>query len=223
MIPTWAVFVIVVAIVLVYFLLSNTARQRRLESVGGDFEKIPDFHANQVFTDVKGETAIGFDDRARRIAVARKRTQPRTRVYSFAHIVSAEVVQNGVVVARVVKEGDPGERPTGDETAEGSPPGEEPGGLFGSTSRPAPGAAPELRPLPGQLTALAVRVTFREESDPGVLVRFHVGKGVDVRSVAGEGALARAQTCLGALDVAMKRAGVPPRPAISGSGLGPRV
>ncbi len=223
MIPTWAVFVIVVVIVLVYFLLSNTARQRRLESVGGDFASIPDFHANQVFTDVKGETAIGFDDRARRIAVGRKRTQPRTQVYSFAHIVSAEVVQNGVVVARVASESGLGESPAGDETTEGSPPGEEPGSLFGSTSRPAPGAAPELRPLPGQLTALAVRVALREGADRGVLVRFYEGKGVDVRSVAGEGALARAQTCLGALDIAMKRAGMPPRPATSVSGLGPRT
>jgi hypothetical protein len=228
MIPTWAVFVIVVVIVVTYFLLSNTAKQRRRESVGGDFAKIADFHANQVFTDAKGETALGIDDRGRRIAVARKRAQQRTRVYSFQHIVVAEVTQNGAVVARVARaaqaapgagdqvgtvpqapEGDG--RPASDAVLNrGGPVGDS---LFGSTGRGIV-TTPLIRPLSGRLESIAVRVEFEGASDSGVLVRFYEGKPIAAESVAAERAFAGAQTCLNALDVAIKRAALPPRPAI---------
>jgi hypothetical protein len=228
MIPTWAVFVIVVVIVVTYFLLSNTAKQRRRESVGGDFAKIADFHANQVFTDAKGETALGIDDRGRRIAVARKRAQPRTRVYSFQHIVAAEVTQNGAVIARVARAPQvapaagglrgavPGPPEGGDRLAldavltSGGPAGDS---LFGSTGKGIV-TAPLIRPRSGQLESLAVRVEFEGASDSGVLVRFYEGKPVATESVAAERALAGAQACLNALDIAIRRAALPPRPAI---------
>jgi hypothetical protein len=228
MIPTWAVFVIVVVIVVTYFLLSNTAKQRRRESVGGDFAKIADFHANQVFTDAKGETALGIDDRGRRIAVARKRAQPRTRVYSFQHIVVAEVTQNGAVVARIARAArvapgggaqggavpdapESGGRPAIDAPHMGGGPAGE--SLFGSTGRGVV-TAPPIRPLSGRLESLAVRVEFEGASDSGVLVRFYEGKPVATESVAAERAFAGAQTCLNSLDIAIKRAALPPRPAI---------
>jgi hypothetical protein len=227
-IPTWAVFVIVVVIVVTYFLLSNAAKQRRRESVTGDFAKIADFHANQMFTDTKGETALGIDDRGRRIAVARKQAQPRTRVYSFQHIVAAEVTQNGVVVARVARAaqvaseaggqgGTAPEVPEGDgrPATETAPAGGGPVGdsLFGSTGKGLV-AAPMIRPLSGPLTSLGVRVGFQEASDPGVFVRFYEGRPIAVESVSGEKAFAAAQACLNALDIAIKRAALPPRPAI---------
>lgn len=197
--PTWAVFVIVVVLVVGYYLLSSR-KQRRRASVAGDFAKIPNFHANQVYTDVRGEAAIGIDDRGRRIAVARRHTQPRTRIYSFAHIVSAELVQDGASIAETSRGGQAEATPAVD-------------GLFGSTRTAAIGLAP-IRPAPGPVTMVAVRVAFEGASDPGPLVRFYQGKAIDAESVAGEKAFAEARACLGALDIAIKRAGLPPRPAI---------
>ena len=237
----WYAFVIVVIIVVAYFLLSATAKQRRRESVAADFAKMPDFHANQVFTDVKGETAIGIDDRGRRIAIARRHAQPRTKFYSFAHIVSAEVLQDGATVGAVRKSGGAGgvaaERaagpgPAAAEATPGPAPAEPSAGeaapkapapaesLFGSTARTVAGT-PVITPALGPLTRLEVRVVFEDPDDPGLLGRFYEGRAVEVQSVAGEKAFAGARTCLGALDVAVKRAGLPPRPAISGKGLGP--
>jgi hypothetical protein len=235
MIPTWAVFVIILVIVVGYFLLSNTAKQRRRESIAGDFAKLPNFHANQVFTDVQGESAIGIDDRGRRIAVARKHTEPRTRLYSFSHIISAEVVQDGTTIAGLVRQvsgpgGAPaapsGERLPGQSVEEGAAPSagtSADGSLFGSTARPAPGAPPAVRPARGPLTMLGIRVAFEEESDPGLLLRVYAGKPIDADSVAGEKAFGAARTCFNAFDIVIKRAALPPRPAISGRGLEPRL
>jgi hypothetical protein len=225
MIPTWAVFLIVVVIVVAYFLLTNTAKQRRRESIGADFAKMPDFHANQVFTDLRGETAIGIDDRGRRIAVARKGARPRTKSYSFAHIVSAEVIQNGATIATV--SGDQGPQgmqertssPEATPTRGGLAPA---GSLFGSTRRAAV-ALPAVKPGPGPLTQLAVRIVLRGAPETGLIVRFYEGRPIDVESVTGDRAFADARACLGALDIAIKRAGLPPRPAISGGGAGNRV
>ncbi len=197
--PTWAVFVIVVVLVVGYYLFASR-KQRKRDSVAGDFEKIQDFHANQVYTDVRGEAAIAIDDRGRRIAIARRHGQPRTRVYSFAHIVSAEVVQNDEAIARVSRGGQAEAAPAAD-------------GLFGST-RPAALGLPPIKPAPVPVTMVAVRVTFEGASDPGPLVRFYQGKAIAAESVAGEKAFGEARTLLSALDIAIKRAGLPPRPAI---------
>jgi hypothetical protein len=244
-IPYWAIVIIIVVLVVGYYLLTASGREKRRESVGTGLAKIPNFHANQAFTDVRGETAIGIDDRGRRIAVSQRRAQPRTKVYSFAHIVSAEVIQNGAVIAKTAKKSPVAAReaatrtsaealdePPGGAPPEGAPggaapPGETPpaepatGSLFGSTSRAA-GHAPSLKPVLGSMTALGVRIVLEDPSDPGVLIRFYDGKPIDPFSVAGEKAFADARLCLGALDMAIKRAGLPPRPAISGSGLGQR-
>ena len=196
--PTWAVFVIVVVLVVGYYLLSSR-KQRRRSSVAGDFTKIPNFHANQVFADVRGEAAIGIDDRGRRVAVASRHTRPRTRVYSFAHIVSAELVQNDASIAKTSRGGQ----------AEATPAES----LFGSTRQAAVGLPP-IKPSPVPVTMVGVRVTLEGAPDPGPLVRFYQGKAVAVESVAGEKAFGEARTCLGALDIAIKRAGLPPRPAV---------
>jgi hypothetical protein len=196
--PTWAVFVIVVVLVVGYYLFASR-KQRRRDGVTGDFAKIPNFHANQVFTDVRGEAAIGIDDRGRRVAVASRHTQPRTRVYSFAHIVSAELVQNDVSIAKTSR-GVPAE----------ATPAE---GLFGST-RPAAVGLPPFKPSPVPVTMVGVRVTLEGAPDPSPLIRFYEGKPIDAESVAGEKAFGEARTCLGALDIAIKRAGLPPRPPV---------
>jgi len=193
--PTWAVFVIVVVLVVGYYLLSSR-KQRRRASVAGGFAKIPNFHANQVYTDVRGEAAIGIDDRGRRIAVARRHTQPRTRVYSFAHIVSAELVQNDASIAKTSRGGQ----------AEATPAE----GLFGST-RPAAVGLPPIKPSPVPVTMVGVRVALEGASDPGPLIRFYQGEPIDAESVAGEKAFAEARACLGALDIAIKRAALPAR------------
>jgi hypothetical protein len=72
------------------------------------------------------------------------------------------------------------------------------------------------------MNMLGVRVVFRDVSDPGVLIRFYAGRAIDVESVRAEKALGGAQAFFGALNIAIRRAGLPPRPATSGSGLGPR-
>jgi hypothetical protein len=204
MIPTWAVFVIVVVLVVGYYLLSTPARQRRRQSVAADFAKLPNFHANQTFTDMRGESAIGIDDRGRRIAAARRDARPRTKLYSFAHIVSAELLQNGVAIASITRLGQGPERRPDPVQPESS--------LFGSTGRVAPGM-PAVKAAQGPLEKLAVRVVFQDAVDSGLLVRFYEGKAVALESVAGERAFADARACMGALDVAIKRAALPPRPA----------
>ncbi len=195
MIPTWAVFVIVVVLVVGYYLLSSS-KQRRRGSIAGDFAKIPNFHANQVYTDVRGEAAIGIDDRGRRIAVASRHTRPRTRVYSFAHIVSAVIVQDDASILETSR----GAR------AEATPVD----GLFGSTKPVAVGLAP-VKPAPGPLAMVGVRMAFEGASEPGPLIRFYQGKAIEVESVDGEKAFAEARACLSALDIAIRRAGLPPR------------
>jgi hypothetical protein len=204
--PYWAIFVVVAVLGVGYYLLNQSAKERRRERAAGDFAKIPSFYANQSYTDVKGEVAIGIDDRGRRIAVSRKRAQPRTRVYSFAHIVSAEVVQNGSAIFTISRVGRSG--------AAGAQPGEPAGdGLFGSTNRPSLTRLPAVRPLLGPLTTVGVRVVFQNGSRDDVLVRFYDGKAVNVDGVVGERAFAEAQVFLGSVDIAMKRAGMPPRGA----------
>jgi hypothetical protein len=210
MIPTWAVFVIVLVIVVGYFLLTASGRQRRKERIAADFAKMPDFHANQVFTDVRGDTAIGIDDRGRRIAVARRHAQPRTTLYSFAHIASAELVQNGAVMASTSKAEQAKAGPAEEGQAKA---GQAEGSLFGSTGRAAPGM-PVIKPGPGPLTTLAVRVVLQDALDSDLVVRFYEGKAIEVESVAGDKAFGDARACLGALEIAIKRAGLPPGPAV---------
>jgi hypothetical protein len=201
--PTWAVFVIVVVIVVGYYLLTQSSRERRRGRAAGDFAKVPNFFANQTYTDTQGDVAIGIDDRGRRIAVARKHGQPRMRVYSFAHIVSAEVVQNDAVIASISRSAQPGA---------GSKPGGSNGeGLFGSTSRPGLAGLPLIKPVLGPLTRVGVRVVFQNGSGDEVLIRFYEGKTVNADGVVGERAFAEAQVFLGSLDIAIKRAGAPPR------------
>jgi hypothetical protein len=72
---------------------------------------------------------------------------------------------------------------------------------------------PTVKATPGPLTTLAVRVVFHDSGVAEVLVRFYGGKAVAVESVAGEKAFADARVCLGALDIAIRRAAAPPRPA----------
>ena len=201
--PTWSVFAIVVVLVVSYYLLSQQARERRKDRAAGGFAKVPNFYANQTYSDVQGRAAIGIDDRARRIAVARKRGD--TRVYSFAHIASAEVMQNGKVVAAV------SQGPQADTGAKAQ--GADGDGLFGSTGRPSLTGLPVIKPELGSLTAVGVRVTFQNATDEQVLIRFYDGKAVNVDGVVGERAFAQAQIFIGALDVAMKRAGAPHRVA----------
>ena len=201
--PTWAVFVIVVVIVVGYYLLTQSSRERRRGRASGDFAKIPNFYANQTYTDTRGDVAIGIDDRGRRIAVARRHGQPRTGVYSFAHIVSAEVVQNDKAIVAISRAGQPG--------ADGRPKGSNADALFGSTSRPGLTGLPIIKPVLGPLTMLGVRVVFQNGSGDQVLVRFYDGKAVSVDGVVGERAFAEAQVFLGSLDIAIKRAGAPPR------------
>jgi len=219
--PYWAVAVVVVVLVVVYYLLSQQGRERRTEKIGVGFAKIPNFYANQIFTDVRGEAAMGFDDRGRRIAVARKKAQPRTRVYSFSHLLSAEVLQGDQLIASLRPGGEPG-RSVGpctvarDASAPADSDGEaKTGSLYGSTNRSVRdvfAGQPVVRPAPGQVTSVAVRVRLRngEETDE-VVIRFYQGKPVNVDGVEGERALAEAQVLLGSLDIAIKRAGVPPK------------
>jgi hypothetical protein len=201
--PTWSVFVIIVVIVVAYYLLSQQARERRKGRAAADFAKIPNFYANQTYGDVGGQAAIGIDDRARRIAVAHKRGD--TRVYSFAHIASAEVLQNDKVIVTISRSvpAEAGAKPKGAEGAD----------LFGSTGRPSLTGLPVIKPELGTLTSVGVRVTFQNGSDDQVFIRFYDGKPVNVDGVVGEGAFAEAQVFLGSLDIAMKRAGTPHRVA----------
>ena len=196
--PTWAVFVTVVVLVVGYYLFASR-KQRRRTSLTGDFTKIANFRANQVYTDVRGEAALGIDDRARRVAVANRHTRPHTRVYSFAHVVAAEIVQNDVSIAKTSRGGQAEAKPAD--------------GLFGST-RPAAVGLPPIKPAPGPVTMVGVRVTLEGVPVPGPLIRFCLGKPIGAESVAGDKAFGEARTCLGALDIAIKRAGLPPRPAV---------
>jgi hypothetical protein len=202
--PYWAVFPIVVILVVGYYLLNQSARERRRDRAAGDFAKIQNFYANQTYTDVNGEVAVGIDDRGRRIAVSRKRAQPRTRVYSFAHIVSAEVLQNGNAIFTISRD----ERSGAGGAQPGGPLGES---LFGSTARPSLTGLPAIKPVLGLLTTVGVRLVFQNGSGDDVLVRFYDGKAVNVDGVVGERAFAEAQVFLGSVDIAMRRAGVPPR------------
>ena len=216
--PYWAVGIVVVVLVVVYYLLSQQGRERRREKVGVGFAKIPNFYANQTYTDVHGEAALGIDDRGRRIAIARRHAQPRTRVYSFAHVISAEVVQNDQVIASVAAVTKDAPEPAGGDRAPSRAPitgGFPAGSLYGSTKQPVRDAfagLPVLKPVLGQLTAVALRVKFRNGEDiDEALIRFYDGKAVNADGVEGQRAMAEAQVLLGSLDIAIKRAGVPPR------------
>lgn len=225
--PYWAVIIIIVILVVGYFLLTQQARERRRERVSSDFSRIPGFYANQSYTDATGEAAIGIDDRGRRIAVARKHAQPRTQVYSFAHILSAEVLQNGEVIAAITPGPVSGPRPGGGSASSagwaspaGAGTGTESGeSLFGSTGRAAGQGVTGLSvldPVLGQVTTAALRIKFRNgEAVDEALIHFYQGKPVNADGVVGERAFAEAQVLLGSLDIAMKRAGVPARgPAV---------
>ena len=219
--PYWAVGIVVVVLVVVYYLLSQQGRERRREKVGVDFAKIPSFYANQTYTDIHGDTAVGIDDRGRRIAIARKHAQPRTRVYSFAHIISAEVFQNDQVIASIAAATKPAPGPAGGDMGPLAAPitggGFPVGSLYGSTKQPVRDAfagLPVLRPTLGQMTLTGLRVKFRNGTEiDDVLIRFYDGKAVNADGVEGERALAEAQVLLGSLDIAIKRAGVPVRSA----------
>ncbi len=232
--PYWAVIVVIPVLVVGYYLLSQQGRERRREKVGVDFAKTQGFYANQSYTDILGESAIGIDDRGRRIAVARKHAQPRTRVYSFSRIVSAEVLQDDKVLAIIRRSGQAGGGaagmagsgdgargagkvasagggvaggPAGADGAEGF------SGLFGATGdRPGVTGLPRFTPIMGQLTRVAVRVVFNNgDAEDTVLLRFYEGKPINVDGVVGERALGEARVLLGSLDVAVKRAGSPPK------------
>ena len=88
-------------------------------------------------------------------------------------------------------------------------------GLFGSTRTPGrPGVAglPEIQPILGQLSKVAVHVRLQNGSvEDEALLRFYEGKAVNADGVAGERAFAEAKVLLGSLDIAMKRAGTPPK------------
>jgi hypothetical protein len=216
--PYWVVVIIIVVLIVGYYLLTQQAKERRRERVGADFAKTPNFYANQTYTDAAGEAAIGIDDRGRRIAVARKHAQPRTKVYSFAHILSAEVIQNDEVIAAITPEAPvPGSRPAGlgGGVGAGGPAAGPAGSLFGSTgraSRQGVTGLPVLSPVLGQVATAGVRIKFRNgDAVDQVVIHFYQGKPVNVDSVVGERAFAEAQVLLGSLDIAMKRAGVPPK------------
>jgi hypothetical protein len=233
-VPYWAVIIVILVLVVGYYLLSQQGRERRREKVGVDFAKTPGFYANQSYTDVQGESAIGIDDRGRRIAVARKHAQPRTRVYSFAHIVSAEVLQDDKVLAFIGRDGgagatagargaaDVGARGRTDVADAGGGPAAGPAGedsakrfsgLFGSTGdRPGVTGLPRFTPIMGQLSRVAVRVVFSNgDAEDPVLLRFYEGKPINADGVVGERAFGEARVLLGSLDVAIKRAGSPPK------------
>jgi hypothetical protein len=217
--PYWAVLIVVVVLVVGYYLLSQQGRERRREKVGVDFAKTPGFHANQSYTDVRGEAAIGIDDRGRRIAVARKHTEPRTRVYSFSHLISAEVLRDETVVGaigRAAQVAGTAGGGVGVQTGGGNGGARSEGSfseLFGSTAgRPGVTGLPRLAPVMGQTSQVALQVTFRNgEEEDVVLLRFYEGKPVNVDGVVGEKAFGEAKILLGSLDVAMKRAGSPPK------------
>lgn len=211
--PYWAVVIVIVVLVVGYYLLSQQGRERRREKVGVDFAKIPGFYANQQYTDVRGDAALGIDDRGRRVAVARKHAQPRTRVYSFSHIISAEVLQDERVVGAVGKAAQSAAERESFRAGRALDSDEAFAGLFGSTAgRPGVTGLPQLAPVMGQMSRVALRVTFKNgEDQDAVLLRLYQGKPVNVDGVVGEKALAEAKILLGSLDVAIKRAGSPPK------------
>ncbi len=216
--PFWAVALIVVVLMVGYYLLTQQARERRRDKIGTDFAKLPGFYANQTYTDSRGEAAIGIDDRGRRIAVARKNGQPRTLMYSFAHILKGEVLQNGEVIATVAPAAESGAAVPGAgmQVSEGAV-DRDPAGLFGST-RPSVrdifAGTPVVKPVLGQLTTAAVRLSFRNgDATEEVVIRLYDGKPVNVDGVEGERAFAEAQVILSSLDIAIRRAGAPHRVA----------
>jgi hypothetical protein len=213
--PKWSVFVIIVVLVVGYYLLTQQARERRRDRVGVDFAKMPNFYANQTFTDVQGETAIGIDDRGRRIAVARKHAQTRTRVYSFAHLLAADLLQDDTAVAGIKRHEGSAPLKAATEAASAAPAGDPVAGLFGSTrtqGKPGLAGLPEVKPILGQLTSVAVRVKFQNGgAEDELLLRFYQGKPVNMESVVAERAFAEAKVLLSSLDIAMKRGGTPPR------------
>lgn len=203
--PTWTVFIIIVVIVVAYYASTSYAKERRRESVGDWFAKIPDFHANQVFIDVRGEAAIGIDDRGRKLAVSRKRRQPRGRVYSFAQARSVVLEENGLTIAGLSRDDPATTAPTAER---------DDGSLFGSTAL-ARLAAPDIGPGPGLLSLLGVRLLLDDPASPELFLRFYAGKPIDGRSLAGDKAFAQARACMAAFDLVMKkvslaRAGSPP-------------
>jgi hypothetical protein len=199
-VPYWAVVIVIVVLVVVYYSSTSYARDRRRDRVGTSFAKIPGFHANQLFIDVHGETAVGVDDRGRRIGVSRKRGEPRVRTYSFAQLVSAELIENDQVMAKTSRGGRPEGTLLGDS-------------LFGSTGRtrgPA-GVTPGVTRAEGMLSLLGVRIVFDGPAGPGVFVRFYQGKPVAVTSLAADRAYGQARSLFGALEIALRRAAMPPR------------
>jgi len=198
--PYWAVIIVVVVLVVAYYSSTAYARQKRRDSVGGGFAKIQGFHANQVFIDSGGDAAVGIDDRGRRIGVSRKRGEPRVRTYAFNQLASAEIVRDDRVLAQTSR----------DSLTQAPIPG---GSLFGSTR--APGGAPSIATMEGTLSLLGVRLVFDLPGPDTVLLRFYQGKPVDAHSLAADKAVGQARALFGALEVALKRASLPPRPVPS--------
>ncbi len=195
--PYWAVIIIVVVLVVAYYSSTSYAREKRRDSIGGGFAKITGFHANQVFIDVRGDAAVGIDDRGRRIGVSRKHGEPRVRTYAFSQLASVEIVRDDQVMARASR----------DSLTETPVPG---GSLFGSTR--APGGAPGVMVMQGTVVSLGVRLVFDDPGRDALLLRFYQGKPVAAQSLAVDKALGQARALFGALEVALKRASLPPRP-----------
>ncbi|GEM_PF-3874518 len=203
-IPTWAVFLIVLLLVLIYWYTTSRSRSknRQRDRAAAEFARLSGFYANQVFVDVRGEVAVGVDDRGRRIAVSRPKAQPRLRIYSFAQLLQAEVLQDGTAIARVAAS--PDLRPADLASDPGEHPEAGPTSLYGATAlRPAVSSQVIPRPVP--LSTLAVRISFDDPEVPPVVLYFLQGRAVDVGSVAADRALEQARTCLSALRTAMLR------------------
>ncbi len=203
-IPTWAVFLIVLLLVLIYWYTTSRSRSRnrQRDRAAAEFAKLSGFYANQVFVDVRGEVAVGIDDRGRRIAVSRRRAQPRLRVYSFAQLLEAEVLQDGTSIARVAASADLRAADLARDSGEGPESG--PTSLFGATAL-RPTVSSQVVPRPVPLSTLAVRISFADPETPPVVLYFLQGRAVDVGSVAADRAFEQARTCLAALRTAMLR------------------
>lgn len=195
--PTWSVFVIIVVIVIAYYASTSYAKERRRDRVGDWFAKIPDFHANQVFVDARGESAVGIDDRGRRLAVARRRQEPRSRVYSFAQVIAVVLEQNGAVIERLPRRGA--------AAPEAAAAAHDITSLFGSTA-PEGRTTSERTPVPGSLSSLAARISLDDPAAPELLLRFHAGRAVDQGSVAADKAVGQARVFMNAFDLLLKRA-----------------
>jgi hypothetical protein len=204
--PTWTVFIIIVVIVVAYYASTSYAKERRRDSVGDWFAKIPNFHANQVFIDVRGESAIGIDDRQRKLAVARRRQEPRSRVYSFAQVRSVALEENGVAIDQLPRRLRPPVEPSTVPADIAS--------LYGSTA-PEGALTFETTPTPGALSLLGARIVLDDPVAPELILRFYAGRPVDKGSLAADKAFGQARACMAAFDLVMKkaslaRAGFPP-------------